>query len=656
MRQLTLAAAVLCQLACSPEDLAALTPPEAGVSELSHEVAVRFEGGAAHLTVTRKLHNDSAEVRTFTRNLTLPRGAIATSLRLGVEGRWLRQPVLSHAEDAAERWDALVSPGEAAPSTLALLQWSWNGGLDLELFGVAPGATVDVEYELELPQTYEAGELTFEYPASDPADPAPQFHLAQAPEATLENVLDEEPFSDRTPLAFRVHQPWSPRELADARWATYPLGADRTLWRLEVDLAAQLEAAPINPNVVFVVDASHSQGPAGIAAQLELIAPYLTHVPDAQVELVVYRRFAQRLFGRFVPAGDVARLLTLTPLSPGNGSNLELGAGLAAQALAQVGGTGRIVLFTDEQLREGFTNEAALTALSAAPRNTIVHVVSRDASDGELEENRNDEAPLSPVAAAHGGVFFRLSGHPGDPATAAKTVLGLVRPIRIDDFRVEARGLEEDRVEVESTQPEGSTVRMSAIGSRAPEEVTLTGKVWARDYRKVVPVDGPLADRLPGLAVGEDELRVQLSNDELKTAAFASRAVSPFTSYLSAPPDAAPSTAGVLSSGLGDLSMHGSGCSSCGGASSCGFWHSGRPAIDFTALLRDLLAEGVAACERQHGDSSLAALRLEATADEVVAVEVSAPSVEMSGCLTEAAWAIRLSAPFTAHRTYEVAF
>ena len=46
-------------------------------------------------------------------------------------------------------------------------------------------------------------------------------------------------------------------------------------------------------------------------------------------------------------------------------------------------------------------------------------------------------------------------------------------------------------------------------------------------------------------------------------------------------------------------------------------------------------------------------MRLEATGDEVVGVAVSAPSDGLAECLTEAAWAIRLSAPFVAHRLYD---
>lgn len=652
MRKLALVTAVSIA-ACSPEDLAGLQPRgTANVNEVSHRVAVRFDDGAARLKVKRQLRNDSATFQALSHHLPLPDGAIATSLRVGTDGRWPEPGTLTSTEDAAARWDLLTSPGNAAPSTLGMLQWSWSGGLDLDLFGVAPGATVNVEYDVELSPEYDSGELHFDFPHEDAAEGwlPPQFEVGPA---ALTEVLDEEGQS----LTLRLRQPWSPRDVADARWATFPIDTDRTLWRLEIDAAAELERAPVRPNVVFVVDASHSEGADGIAAQLELIAPYLENARDAQVEIVVYRRFAERLFGRFVPAGDVARLLASTPaekLVPGNGSNLELGAGLAAQALAQVGGTARVVLFTDEDLRFAFSNDEAVSALKAAPHGTVVHVVARSASSGvELSELRDDEAPLSAVAAAHGGIFLRVAGHARDPLRSADTLLGLVRPIRIDSFAVEATGLPEDQLSVDSTLREGSAVRQTAICAQPPSQVTLTGKIWAREFRRVVTIDQGLSNRLPGIAVGDDEVRGQLSDDELRTVAFVSHAVSPVTSYLAIPPDAAPSTIGELESGIGGLGLRGVGCGGCGGSTSCG-WGFGRRAPDLDALLRALLAPGVAACEQRLGDAQGAHLRLEATADEIVEVAVTAPSQAMSECLTETAWVIRLSPEFRSHAAYDV--
>ncbi len=654
MRRPTLVAAVLSLCACSPEDLARLEErATAQVNELSHLVRVRFEDGAARLTVTRRLSNDTREYQSLQRHLDLPEGAIATALKVTTDdGAAPVQATLTSSEDAVERWSTLTSPGSAVPTTLAMLTWSGDDGLDLDLFGIAPGAAVNVEYELELAPWYEAGELKFEYPRED--ELAPQFQLVSGRLDHTEGASSE---GDETGSGFLIRQGVSIADGFEARWATYPLEVDRTLWRLEVDTAPQLAVAPQRPNVVFVIDGSHSQGAEGIAAQLELVEPYLANATDAQVEVVIYRRFAERVFGRFVPANEVPRMLaTLSAerLAPGNGSNLDLGAQLAAQALASTAGIGRMVVFTDERVPFSLSTQAAVDSLAGVPRDTVVHLVVREASGGQLNETRDDSAELAVVPSTYGGVYLRVGGHAIDPVLSADTMLGLVRPIRIDSFAVEGAGLLEEELSVDTELREGSSVRKASVSARPSDEVVITGKIWAREVRRVVRLDRPLADRLPGLAIGDEGVRSVLTDEELKTVAFVSHAVSPVTSYFAAPPAAAASTVGIVEgnygSGIGSL------CG-CGGSSmsGCGYGTAGQY-IDHAGLLRGLLAAGRAACEQRHGDASLARLKLEATGDEVVAVEVSAPSVALAECLTEAAWAVRLSPEFLSHRTYELAF
>lgn len=649
MRKPTLVAAVLSLWACSPEALEAMHQrTEEGLNELSHAVHVRFDEGVARLTVSRTLRNDTPEYQVLQRHLSLPEGAVATSLRVSTDGAWSMQATLTSSDEADARWSSLTEPGTAAPSTIAKLDWSWEGGLDLDLFGLAPGATVKVEYDLELPPDYAAGELSFEYPR-DEEELAPEFQIGSA---RLEHTTTGEE-GEETSTGFRVRQPHELREAFEAKWATYPLEVDRELWRLEVDVAAQLGPLPVRPNVVFVVDGSHSEGPEGIAAQLELIEPYLANVREAQVEIVIYRRFAERLFGRFVAGSDVARLLASTPperLAAGNGSNLELGAGVAAQALAQVGGVGRLVIFTDEQVRFGFSNELAIEALKAAPRETVVHLVGRAASSSDqLSESRDDTAELSPIAAAWGGIFLRVDGMALDPVLSSDTMLGLVRPIRIDSFEVEAGDLEE--LSVEAQLNEGSTVRQMSVGALPPAEVVVTGKIWAREVRRVVKLDRALSERLPAFSIGDDAVRGQLSDEELKTVAFVSHAVSPVTSFFAAAPDARPSTVGVYDV-TGAYGLSGISCGGCGGSSTCG-WGQARTGPNFEVILRALLAPAISACEQQTGEAG-ASLRMEATGDEVVAVTVTGASAALTECLTEAVWNTRLSPEFVAHRNYEL--
>lgn len=640
MRQPSVVAALVVLLGCGPREPLPLEVTAGGVRELRHTVAVRSDGSAARLKVTRVLRNDGDDLATVSRHLTLPDEAIATAFRLGRDGAPPLPGTFSLSDAIAQQWNLLTSPGDAAPSPIGRLDWSEEGGLQLELFGLLPREVVSIEYDVEVPPRYEAGLLVFDLPFEDDADGwlRPRFEGAE-----VEETVD----------GFVVRRQHFTQAIADVRWATAQLDTQRTLWRFEVDAALELERAPLAPRVVFVIDASHSEGPEGIAAQVELVAPYLANAPDALVEVVVTRRFAERLFGRFVSAAEVPGLLasSAAKLTPGNGSNLDVGAAMAAQALSQVGGPGRVVLFTDTRLRAGFSNEATLHALRAAPADTIVHVVSRAAPGNEgLSEQRDDSAALSGLASATGGIFLRVEGRATDFEQASRTLLGLVRPVRVDDFAVEGF----DALTVEPTLDEGTMVRLQGVAALPPAEVVVTGKVWAREFRRVVQVDTALRQRLPGLAVGVGALRELLSDDELRTAAFLSHAASPVTSFLAAPPDAAPSTAGLVEAfGLG---LSGSSRCGCGGVittSGCGgFGVSSN--TDFEAQLRASLASGVRACEATTGAPATGVVFVEGTGDEVVSVEVTGASAPMTACLTEAAWAVRLGPMFVGHRTYEV--
>lgn len=625
MRQPTVVAALVSLLACSPEDLAGVQPHHTDVTELSHVIKVHFVEGSVRLEVTRELRNDTNEVRSFSQFLNVPEGAIATGLRLGRGGELVPAP-LATQEQVSARWDLLTGPGEAEPVPLGKLEWMYDGELALELFGLPPHETLTVGYDLLLAPSYEAGVIGFDFP-HQASGLQPRFERADAVESLDGFVVRRQHFTE---------------PVADLRWATSQLDTDRTLWRLEVDAAPVLEPAPREPRVVFVVDASHSEGPEGIAAQLALVAPYLANTPDARVEVVITRRFAERLFGRFVPAADVARLLkeSAEKFAPGNGSNLDEGAVLAVRALSELGGPARVVLFTDERVRGSFSTEATIAKLSGAPRDTVIHVVSRSAdTGGSLTLVRNDGALLSPIAEATGGIFVRVDGHGEEEA--AETLRHLVRPVRVDTFKVEAEGMEPI---VDDVLTEGSTLRLHGLDAKPPEFVTVTGKIWAREFRRVVPVDRSLSQRLPGLAVGEPDLRFQLTDDEVRSAAFLSQAVSPFTSYLAAPANAAPSTAGGLLGGAGGFGTS-SHCGGCSLRTHCGL-RGGRITSDLSGLLHQLLQPGISACESKLGEVAVGRVTVESTADEVVDVTVEGASPEMASCLTEAAWVVRLTREF----------
>ncbi len=410
--------------------------------------------------------------------------------------------------------------------------------------------------------------------------------------------------------------------------------------RLEVDAAPELRALPKQAQVVFVIDASHSMGDSGIAAQLGAARAYLRHVPDAQVEIVAYRRTATRLFDRFVPASEVARHLALATtagkLAPGNGSALDDGARVAAAALVGRKGPLRVVITTDNLLRARFDNHLALAALEAAPPGTTVHVVETS-TDGSAALARDDAHPLAPIALAHHGIGATLVGIRGDDKHLPAIVLGLVRPVRVDHFAI--AGLDLAQGKYDTTVPdvldEGAGFRIVVDAPIAPERVELTGMIWGDKFRRVVTADAGFSKAAAAWVFSEDDHQA-LSPAEMMTVALMGRAVSPVTSYLAIEPGVRPSTIGLernlegVGFGVASGSAHGGGV---GGVV--------RVPPDPMALVADGAARCVATHQPAPGWS--VTLTLEATRDEVVDVIPGAgAALPIAACLIEATWAIRL--------------
>jgi subtilisin-like proprotein convertase family protein len=410
--------------------------------------------------------------------------------------------------------------------------------------------------------------------------------------------------------------------------------------RLEIDAAPELEPLPKQAQVVFVVDASHSQAQAGIDAQLSIVRAYAAHVPDAEIEIVAYRRTAVRVFGAFVPVKDLATRLAAAEkanaFAPGNGSAVDAGAALAATALAKRKGPRRIVITTDELVRSSWTDAIGLASLEKTPSGTIVHVVAAplDGAD-EIKLVRDDAAALEPLAAAHHGIFARVVGLPAKTTKPLEdAVLGLVRPIRIDDFAVS--GLD---VEHAATLDEGASVRavVPLAKKKAPDKVVLTGKIWGDGYREVVKVDGAFSRAAAAFVFSEDD-HDELSEAEMLKVAFMGKAVSPVTSYLATEPGVRPSTIGLArisdTVGLGGLGTVGHGYGG-GGA--------GRIKPDLMALV----ADGAKACVAKHAPAKgwRVTVEVETTKDEVVDVSTGSTTA-IAPCLVEAVWAVRLTLAF----------
>ncbi|HRC58900.1 MAG TPA: VWA domain-containing protein, partial [Kofleriaceae bacterium] len=425
--------------------------------------------------------------------------------------------------------------------------------------------------------------------------------------------------------------------------------------RLELDAAPQLRPLPQKAQVVFVVDASRSVGQDGLASQLEVAGAYLSHVPDAEVEVVAYRRHATRLFGAFIKAADFrARVKAARDggrLVLGNGSALEEGARVAAAALRGRKGPLRVVMVSDDLLRTRFSNALALTALSQAPAGTVVHMVALDPGQ-ELELERDDQHALAPIALAHHGIGATLSIPDPLDKSLAKTVLGLVRPVRIDHLAI--AGVDLVRGKYNETVPEslgeGTGLRVVVDAPKVADTVELTGMIWGDKFRRVVRVDAAFSKAAAAWVFSEDDHQ-DLSPAEMMTVALLGRAVSPVTSYLATEPGVRPSTVGLTDrDGFGSLGSgrygtigHGSGVGSPMGPD---------PAA--------LLAGAARRCVQQWRPAAgfVVKLELETTHDEVVdVVPVAGGELPVATCIAEAAWALTLPSSFREpRRTYPLEF
>jgi subtilisin-like proprotein convertase family protein len=429
--------------------------------------------------------------------------------------------------------------------------------------------------------------------------------------------------------------------------------AKKQYLRMELDLAPQLRALPKDLSVVFLVDASHSMDPKGISQQLALIRAYLSHVPKAHFEVVLYRRFAKRMVGRFAQAtAFTARVKTARKagkLAPGNGSALDRGLALAAKLLRERRGTLRMVMFSDNLLRPSWKNRRALKELARAPRSTIAHVVLPDFSysASEATEKRLDTHRLSPLAAKHGGVLLRMEGpDKPDHKTLVPVVLGLVRPIRIDNVRV--RGLPRSHgLSVPTTLNEGVGLREMAQVKFASRKVTLVGKIWATTYRKTLRVNRRFTRSTAAFVFSQD-LHRNLTKAEMMRVAKLGRVVSPVTSYLAIEPGVRPSTAGIDRRGRG------------GGAGMGGRGYGVGRIVKRTRVTPDLKAlmkPHVKRCVALHKPTPgwNVSLRVETTLDEVVDVILRKKPTALGRCLVEGAWTIRLTRHYDLrHETFQI--
>ena len=422
-----------------------------------------------------------------------------------------------------------------------------------------------------------------------------------------------------------------------ARVGSVPAAADKEFFRLEIDTAPELRPMPEKLNAVFVIDASRSLHADDVSTQLALVRAFLSHVPDASAEIIAVRRRATRVFDRFVsPSNLEAALDTATKtgkLTLGNGSNLDAGLAAAGKALRGRKGPRTIVVTSDALLRPSWDNRFATQAMTKAPGATV-HVVLPTAGSRLTEDRRDDEHALSPIAARGGGVLLHVDDIHGRSKELDAIALGLVRPIRIDDFQIDGVTFADGR-ELPERLEEGHGLREMAMLKKAPKRVMLRGKIWARPFARQVDATLPFSKATAAFVFSHD-MHDPLSDDEQFRLAMTAGVVSPVTSYLAIEPGVRPSTDGLELVGQG----FGAGGGGLGGV---GYGAGGGVAGTLPPFdLRDEIAKDIAACEKAHQPPAdwTETLTLHLTFEEIVDIEAAKGA--MARCVTEAAWKVAM--------------
>ena len=617
-------------------------------------ITAELGDGVAYLRVRYDVVNASRIPDRARVQLELPTGAVVVGLRQRTGGAWIAGR-LEAAEAVEARMAAYVdAPFVAARGAVAL---TGAGAFhDLTLTYVPPRGQVGVEYEVVVPACYAHGEWVAVVPRLE-VDPTLTVARGRVDDAADVAKRWGEPVVDACEhlVAYDTADPadhvlaWPARaatglRLTDARLAVPGLAVRD----VELAIAPRLVAPPVRPTVVFVVDASKSQGADGVAAQLAIVRGYLAHQPDARVEVVVARRAATRLFGDVVPASTFPAALAARAgaLTVGNGSHLERALALAADILAAASGPRRLVAFTDDRLRPALTDDALRVALARLPADAIAHVVVPHGGAAEVWTDR--ESHFAGVIAPWGGIAATV-GAAGDPAPLVE----LVRPIALRDVAVG------DEVIADEVR-EGHGLRsLTQTDAAAP----VTAWLWGRRVEATVlaaPVDRIRVARLT-LARFEE-----LDDAAVQALAGLAHATTRLTSLIADQPSWQPGGLPEV-----ELGMRGgdSGGAMCGlpmgisGVGRIGTIGHGSGTVTVDVLPRPdvhaLLAARIDGCAAPLGARGWQlAIEVATTGDEVVDVAAALTGVDDAGlaarveaCAIEAGWDLDLDASFARYTT-----
>ncbi len=253
--------------------------------ELDHQISMSFEPGYATMVVRRTVHNQLARHDEAVYEIAVPSGGVAVGLRtLGQrhgKPHWYRAELLE-ARLAEARYRELtgMDPHYPEPKDPALLAWSWDGELTLQVFPVAPGADKTIEYTIDLPAYWEDGRWVIVLDATG-IDGLPAELVVKPSNSGDRLYLDDQAIAAGHRLTLDTPHTLAlgPREPApiELELASVDTGSDRAVTQVRVMLASELSQVPKQARVVVALDLSRSLDNDQVEAQRHAALAYLEH-------------------------------------------------------------------------------------------------------------------------------------------------------------------------------------------------------------------------------------------------------------------------------------------------------------------------------------------------------------------------------------------
>lgn len=609
--------------------------------ERAHDLTITLARGFARIVVRRTFENGGEKHDQAMVHVTeLPAGAVAIALRTqGDKGAWFEGDLLE-AELAARRYKELTGIGGYYPKDPALLSWRSADHLALQVFPVDPKGKKTIEYTLLVPTKYVDGKDVLELPRMGVADLPPTYTVkAEAKDDRVElaglAIKGPQPLlAARTLELVRSNPP-----VLGGSFASIGVGK-RAVLRTRIEAAARLSTVPKGAYVVVALDTSRSLEPDLLAAEVAAARAYLSHLPDAHVQVVGFARKVAPLHTQWVSAAQADKDLAAAKLPQKNGSSLDvlwkdLGARLDT---APAGAPRRALVLSDLRTRSALTPES-LGAFDG--QKGLLHLAEIRAGAPGL--HRIDDGPWAKLPRASGGLAWSatISHDAADQKLQRAVAEEWARPLRIDALTAEGVGFPKS-VPLPSTLAEGEGFEDTSLGAFATPALRVRGELWSKPIDVLLSPTAEERKRAAALAVPEP---LGLTDPEMMTLALEGHAVSPVTSLLAIEPGVRPSTEGLDWDSVG-----GRGWGSVGGiGGGTGSMYGGKSSFDPKAFLRAAATTAFGACG---GALEKLTVDVETTRAEIVAVRVAVdggkPGSGLGACVEERLWDVELPVGFVA--------